>query len=182
MTNPTILVTGAAGKTGAAVIAQLIDKGFPLRALVRRADERSAHLAALGAEVVVGDLLDIESLRSALEGAKRAYFVYPPADRLLEATTKAQSRALEVTRQWFGELTEAQKEAQDVLQRMVAANRSAGEAVVDLSRGIFSRTSEAIRATGQSVTAAATGNDGRTASREPAVVSETQAKEKEASS
>ena len=87
MTNPTILVTGAAGETGAAVVAQLIDKDFPVRALVRRADERSAHLAALGAEVVVGDLLDIESLRSALEGAKRAYFVYPPADRLLEATT-----------------------------------------------------------------------------------------------
>ena len=87
MTNPTILVTGAAGKTGAAVVAQLIDKGFPVRALVRRADERSARLAALGAEVVVGDLLDIESLRAALEGAKRAYFVYPLADRLLEATT-----------------------------------------------------------------------------------------------
>ena len=87
MTNPTILVTGATGKTGAAVVAQLIDKGFPVRALVRRADERSARLAALGATVVVGDLLDIESLRSALAGAKRAYFVYPPADRLLEATT-----------------------------------------------------------------------------------------------
>ena len=87
MTNPTILVTGAAGETGAAVVAQLIDKGFPVRALVRRADERSARLAALGAEVVVGDLLDIESLRGTLEGAKRAYFVYPPADRLLAATT-----------------------------------------------------------------------------------------------
>lgn len=105
---------------------------------------------------------------------------------LLEATTKAQSRALEVTRQWFGELTEAQKDAQDVLQRMVVANRSAGEAVVELSRGIFSRTSEAIRATGQSVTAAATGNDGRTASREPAMASKTkaqaQAQDEEASS
>ncbi len=94
---------------------------------------------------------------------------------LLEATTKAQKRALEVTGQWFDELTEAQKEAQDVLQRMVAANRSAGEAVVDLSRGIFSRTSEAIRATGQSVAAAVTGSDGRTASREPAMASKTQA-------
>ena len=79
---------------------------------------------------------------------------------LLEATTKAQSRALEVTRQWFGELTEAQKEAQNVLQRMVTANRSAG----------------------QSVTAVATGNGGRTASREPAMAAETQAQDKEASS
>lgn len=40
MTNPTIHVTGAAGK--AAVVEQLIDKGFPMRALVRRADETSA--------------------------------------------------------------------------------------------------------------------------------------------
>ncbi len=87
MTNPTILVTGATGKTGALVVEQLIDKGFSVRALVHRRDKRSERLAARGAKVVVGDLLDAASLRPALEGVKRAYFVYPPADRLLEATT-----------------------------------------------------------------------------------------------
>ncbi len=86
MTHPTILVTSAAGKNAAFDAGQLVWKGCPVRALLRRIDERSEGLAALGAEVVRGDLLDIESLRSALGGVKRAYFVYPPSDRLLEAT------------------------------------------------------------------------------------------------
>ena len=66
MTKPTILVTGATGKTGAAVVEQLVARDFPVRALVRRHDERSERLASLGAEVIAGDLLDIESLRAAL--------------------------------------------------------------------------------------------------------------------
>ena len=69
----------------------------------------------------------------------------------LEATTKAQTRALETTRQLFGELTEAQKETRDVLQRIANANRSAGEAAIDLSRGIFTRASEAVQSTGRPV-------------------------------
>ena len=90
---------------------------------------------------------------------------------VLEATTKAQTRALEVTRQWVGEMTEAQKETRDVLQRIVSANRNAGEAAVDLSRGIFSRTSEAMQSTSQAPAAAATG-DGRRTAREPARAAE----------
>ena len=34
-----ILVTGAAGKTGAAVVEQMLGRGFPVRALVRREDD-----------------------------------------------------------------------------------------------------------------------------------------------
>ena len=87
-TNPRILVMGAAGKTGAEVVEQLLEKGFPVRALVRRRDERSARLEALGADVTVGDLLDLESMRAAMQGVKRVYFVYPPQGELLvEATT-----------------------------------------------------------------------------------------------
>ena len=33
--KPKILVTGAAGKTGAAVVEQMLGRGFPVRALVR---------------------------------------------------------------------------------------------------------------------------------------------------
>jgi uncharacterized protein YbjT (DUF2867 family) len=33
--HPRILVTGATGKTGRAVVAQLLEKGWPVRALVR---------------------------------------------------------------------------------------------------------------------------------------------------
>ena len=96
MTNPTILVTGAGGKTGSYVVEQLIEEGFPVRAFVRSLDERAERLTSLGAEVVVGDFLDIESLRSAMAGIKRAYFCYPPADRLLEATTNFALVAKEV--------------------------------------------------------------------------------------
>ncbi len=88
MSKPLILVTGAAGKTGAPVVEQLIERGFPVRALVRSRDERSERLEKLGAEIVVGDLLDLQSIRQALRGVKRVYFCYSPHDdRLVEATT-----------------------------------------------------------------------------------------------
>jgi len=86
--NTLILVTGAAGKTGAAVVEQMLERGFPVRGVVRRRDERSARLEALGAEVVVGDLHDLKSMREAMQGVRRVYFVYPPQGELLvEATT-----------------------------------------------------------------------------------------------
>ena len=44
MTNPRILVTGATGKTGGAVVAQLLEKGFPVRAIVRSNDARRKGL------------------------------------------------------------------------------------------------------------------------------------------
>ncbi len=86
--NATFLVSGAggrSGRTGNHVARQLLAKGLPVRAFVFHADQRSEELAALGAEVVVGDLHDIEDVRRAMRGITRAYFVYPLADGLLEA-------------------------------------------------------------------------------------------------
>jgi NAD(P)H dehydrogenase (quinone) len=77
MNKPKILVTAAAGKTGAATTLLLLSRGFPVRALVRRADARSARLASQGAEVVVGSLEDWVDLRAALGGTQRAYFCPP---------------------------------------------------------------------------------------------------------
>ena len=83
-----ILVTGGAGKTGAAVVEQMLERGFPVRALVRRSDDRASRLESLGAEVLVGDMLDLKSMRAAMQNVKRVYFVYPPQGELLvEATT-----------------------------------------------------------------------------------------------
>ena len=88
--KPQVLVTAATGKTGAPVVEQLLERGFPVRALVRVLDERSHQLEQLGAEVVLGDFHDLESIREAVRGAKRVYFCYPPqSDRLVEATTIA---------------------------------------------------------------------------------------------
>jgi NAD(P)H dehydrogenase (quinone) len=86
MKSAKILVTGAAGRTGFNVVKQLIEQGYPVRAMVRRHDERSGRLTGLGAQVVVGDFFTIKSLRVAMNEIKRIYFCYPPADHLLEAT------------------------------------------------------------------------------------------------
>jgi len=77
MQKPAILVTGANGKTGSATISRLLAKGYPVRALVRRADARSERLAQRGAKVVVGSLEDFTDLRTAMNGIQRAYFCPP---------------------------------------------------------------------------------------------------------
>lgn len=84
------LIAGAGGRHGATgnlAVRQLLARKLPVRAFVFRADERSEHLAALGAEIVVGDLHDITAVRGAMRGVAHAYFTYPLAERLLEATT-----------------------------------------------------------------------------------------------
>ncbi len=87
MAKALILVTGATGKTGANVVEQLIERGLPVRALARSRDDRSRQLERLGAEVVLGDFLNLQSIRSAMKGAGRVFFCYPPqGDRLVEAT------------------------------------------------------------------------------------------------
>jgi NAD(P)H dehydrogenase (quinone) len=84
--NHRIVVTGATGETGRYTTELLIEKGFSVRALVHKVDERSERLKATGAEIVVGDLLDFDAVRGALKGANRAYFVYPIRPGLIDAT------------------------------------------------------------------------------------------------
>ncbi|OBG31708.1 NmrA family NAD(P)-binding protein [Mycobacterium sp. E3198] len=75
--SPRILVTGATGKIGGAVAAQLLEKGVPTRAMVHREDARSARLRDLGAEVVVADMFDINQVSAAMDGVDRLYFNPP---------------------------------------------------------------------------------------------------------
>lgn len=82
----TILITGAGGRTGGHAAHTLLQQGHRVRALVRRADDRADRLTAAGAEVVVGDLLDLDAVSRATEGVDAAYFVHPIAPGLLEAT------------------------------------------------------------------------------------------------
>ncbi len=77
MTQPVILVTGATGKTGSAVVQQLLEGGQRTRAVVRRHDARSERLRQAGAEIVVADLFDPEQLLTAMQGAQRAYYCPP---------------------------------------------------------------------------------------------------------
>lgn len=88
--DSTILVTGAAGgtqgATGNRLTRLLRENGAAVRAFVRQADERSAALERVGAEIVHGDLLDIASVRHAMRGIERVYFCYPVKEGALEAT------------------------------------------------------------------------------------------------
>ncbi len=77
MPLPKILVTGATGKTGSAVVFQLLARNYPVRAAVRVRDQRSASLERRGAEVVVADLFDPDQLRDAMLGVQRAYYLPP---------------------------------------------------------------------------------------------------------
>jgi uncharacterized protein YbjT (DUF2867 family) len=61
------------------VVTELLNGGFPVRALVHRQDERSELLRRQGAEVVVADLCDVERVSEALKNVQRAYFC-PPYD------------------------------------------------------------------------------------------------------
>ena len=79
MLKPRILVTGATGKTGSLVVAELLKGGYPVRAMVHREDGRSARLRALGAEIAVADMSDVERVANALEDVQRAYYC-PPFD------------------------------------------------------------------------------------------------------
>lgn len=81
----TFLVTGSTGATGAPTVKFLLEQGGRVRAFVRREDERSQALKDLGAEIHVGNMLDLKSLRPALEGVDGAYFCYPLSDGLVEA-------------------------------------------------------------------------------------------------
>jgi len=85
-----VLVTGAAGgtqgQTGRHVSKMLLARGVSVRAFVRRIDERSNRLRALGAEVVEGDFHDYRSVEHALRGVSSVYFAYPVQAGLLEAT------------------------------------------------------------------------------------------------
>lgn len=87
MKKAMILVTGATGKTGAAVVEQLRAHDWPVRALVHRADPRSERLARLGAEVVVADMFDSDQLQQALTGVRRAYYLPVFQPYMLQAAT-----------------------------------------------------------------------------------------------
>src|SRR5260370_20145189 len=91
MANP-ILVTGAAGRVGAVgrtVTELLLKQGKAVRAMVRTEDERAQALRALGAEVVVGNLLDLDSMHRVIAGCEVMYFGMSVSDASLAATVNA---------------------------------------------------------------------------------------------
>jgi uncharacterized protein YbjT (DUF2867 family) len=74
--DKTILVCGAVGNQGGAVVARLLEKGWHVRALTRRPDSQAAlMLAKKGVELAKGDLEDPASLDAAVKGAYGVFSV-----------------------------------------------------------------------------------------------------------
>ncbi|MEV7778841.1 NAD(P)H-binding protein [Kitasatospora sp. NPDC088351] len=83
---PPVLVTGATGRIGRAVIDQLLGAGVPVRALTRR-PEAAATLPGK-VEVFTGDLTVPESLDPALNGAGAVFLVWTAPPRTAEAVVE----------------------------------------------------------------------------------------------
>ena len=77
-------------------VAQLLLEGAePVRAMVRRDDDRAAQLRALGADVVVGDLTRAGDIADAIEGVDRMFFNMGVSPDYLRATAEVCAVALE---------------------------------------------------------------------------------------
>jgi len=72
-----ILVTGAAGKTGRAVIQALVARRESVRALVRKSSQIDQAKEDGAVEIEVGDLLDPGSLEPIFAGMRAAYHIGP---------------------------------------------------------------------------------------------------------
>jgi NAD(P)H dehydrogenase (quinone) len=68
------------------VTGLLLDRGLPVRAMVRREDDRAAVLRAAGADVVIGDLLEPADVFRVVSGCRRIYFGMSVSEAYLEAT------------------------------------------------------------------------------------------------
>lgn len=68
----TILITGATGRVGRHVVDQLVQRGASVRVLTR--DPSKASFPA-GVDVVQGDLLDIDAMRTAFDGVRTLFLL-----------------------------------------------------------------------------------------------------------
>ena len=71
------IVTGATGQTGSVVAKTLLEKGVPVRVIVR-SEEKGKPWKDLGAEVAIADVRDTDALTAALEGGTVLYLMNPP--------------------------------------------------------------------------------------------------------
>ena len=95
-----ILVTGATGQQGGAVARELLAAGHKVRAMTRKPEGEAAQaLAALGAQVVRGDLDDAASLEAALEGAWGVFAVQNSWEAGIEGEEQQGKRIAQLAKQ-----------------------------------------------------------------------------------
>ncbi len=87
-TSLTVLVSGATGNQGGAVVRALISKGHTVRALTRNTTSPAAkQVEALGAKIIQANMDNVESIGQALKGVDAFYLMGNPMDGV-EAETK----------------------------------------------------------------------------------------------
>ena len=74
------IVSGATGQTGSVVARTLLEKGLPVRVIVR-SEEKGKSWKDLGAEVAIADVRDADALTKAFEGGKALYLMNPPNEQ-----------------------------------------------------------------------------------------------------
>lgn len=78
MTDKILLLTGANGRTGRAIIKAMVARDIPVRAFIRD-QAQASELEALGVrECAVGDLRDRQSITAAMKGAAKLLHIGPP--------------------------------------------------------------------------------------------------------
>ncbi len=86
-----------------------------------------------------------EALELARSVAKSPTDLARTSGALVETLTKTQGRVLDTSRQWLNEALDSQQEGREALRRLILANRQAGEAVIETSRGLFGQARERAR-------------------------------------
>ncbi|MGH9945604.1 MAG: NmrA family NAD(P)-binding protein [Pyrinomonadaceae bacterium] len=84
------IVTGATGNTGSVVAKTLLEKGLPVRVIVR-SEEKGKAWKERGAEVAIADVNDADALTNALDGGKVLYLMNPPneqSENMIDETEK----------------------------------------------------------------------------------------------
>lgn len=76
----TVLVTGATGNTGSALVERLLGRGVSVRAMVRTS-AAAARFDDSAATPVIADFDDPRAVAAALAGVDRAYLVTPSSER-----------------------------------------------------------------------------------------------------
>lgn len=117
------VVFGANGRAGGETARALIERGAPVKVVVRR-PEQGERWRAKGAHVAVADLYDTDQVARALQGATAAFLLSPPplaGDPFSQATQLGEALAEAVGR---AEL------ARVVVQSSVGAQHDAGTGVI----------------------------------------------------
>jgi uncharacterized protein YbjT (DUF2867 family) len=85
----TVVVTGATGKQGGAVVRNLLDRGHAVRAVTRdTSSAKAAELSKLGVTLVRASFEDTAALTKALEGATSLFAMTTPFQVGTEAETR----------------------------------------------------------------------------------------------